>query len=175
MQPGTFGLRDLFTQVKQHHDKDKQDHNGAGIYDHFERGDERSAKRVENDGYSEQRDDQIEQRMDRIRSGQHHDRRNYRHSSSQVKHDHHGGSRQKAVQIHWPRLVLRFAFVFSAYLDSGNTPKIVTRILAGSVNEKIFFFIDHVLSVVLSHFKIRSKLDCVSGTGFLTVAAENAA
>lgn len=66
MQPAVLRRNRFFAEVEHHDDKHKKDHDGAGIDDHLERCDKRSAQGVEGHGYRKKRNDQVKQGMDRV-------------------------------------------------------------------------------------------------------------
>ena len=79
------------------------------------------------------------------------------------------------MKIYRSGLILRLALLLAANRDARNAPKVVIRIFAGSVYEKILLFVDKILPVVFSHFKIWSKLNGVRGTRLFTETAKDAA
>jgi hypothetical protein len=63
MEPCGFDLGRMLTNVKHHDDEQKQHHDCSGIDDQLECGQKRRAHNVENDGYSQERNNQVQQRM----------------------------------------------------------------------------------------------------------------
>src|SRR5690348_10095131 len=78
------------------------------------------------------------------------------------------------MQVGWRVFALGLALVFPADLHPGHAPEVIARIFAGPVDQQILFLVDHVLSLVLAHLEVGSKLDSVSWAGVLAVSAEDA-
>src|SRR5215813_7571619 len=73
------------------------------------------------------------------------------------------------------RFMCRLALVLSTDFDSGYAPEVVSRILAGPIDQQVLLFVDQVLPVKFAHLEVRRQLDGVGRTGFLAIAAKNAA
>src|SRR6266511_4277618 len=84
-QPLTLLLRRARPQVEQHDHEDEENHNRAGVDDHFQRGGEGRAQREEDHRHRQQRDDQIEQRVNRVQPRDHHHGRYQRHRRRNVE------------------------------------------------------------------------------------------
>jgi hypothetical protein len=82
--------------------------------------------------------------------------------------------RYQIVNIHGRRFIFRFTFVFAADRKSRDPVKIVVVILADSVDKKVLFLVNQVLTIIFAHFKIVCELDCASRASFLTKTAEYA-
>lgn len=67
-----------------------------------------------------------------------------------------------------------FALVLAADLGSCDPPEVVTRILAGAVDQQIFFLVNKIPAVELSYFEIGRQLDGVSGAGLFAITTEDA-
>ena len=72
MQPAVLHRDRFFAEVEHHDHEDKEHHDGAGIDDHLECRDERSAEDVEDHGYRQQRNNQVQQGVDGVQAGDHH-------------------------------------------------------------------------------------------------------
>src|SRR5580698_5184402 len=68
-----------------------------------------------------------------------------------------------------------FTLIFTADLNSGNSPVVITWMLAGTINQQILLFVDEVLAMKFPHLKIRRKLDGVGRTRLFAITAEDAA
>lgn len=74
VQPLALLGRRLCSQVEHHDDEHEQHHNGPGIDDDFERGDERRAEDEKDHGDGQERDDQVQERVYGMQPGDHHHR-----------------------------------------------------------------------------------------------------
>src|SRR5215471_3670936 len=72
------------------------------------------------------------------------------------------------------KFVLRLPFVFAADGDTGDLPEVVVGILSGAVDHQIRLLVDEILSLVLTHLRIRSQLNGVSRTSLFAVTAKDA-
>src|SRR6185312_5848311 len=107
---------------------------------------------------------------------QHQRRRNNRHSARYVEDNRHTLPLwQEGVKVHGPAFVFRLALILSADFYAGHTPEVIARVLALAGDQQIVLFVHHVLTPILAHFEIGSKLNRVSGAGLLAEAAEDAA
>src|SRR5262249_30859063 len=73
------------------------------------------------------------------------------------------------------RFMCRLALVLSTDFDSGDAPEVVSRMLAGPVDQQVVLFVDQVLPVKFAHLEVRRQLDSVGRAGFLAVTAKDAA
>ena len=66
-------------------------------------------------------------------------------------------------------------FAFHVRSQASDFIKIITGILAGSINQQVVFFINHMVAVVFGEFHVRGELNGVGWTGLLTEPTKNAA
>src|SRR5579872_3528088 len=83
-------------------------------------------------------------------------------------------SGQKAVQVGGRRLVLGLPFVFAANFHSRDSPKVISRVLPGAVDQQMLLFVDQARALVLGHFKIRRQLNRIRRASLLAEAAKDA-
>jgi hypothetical protein len=77
------------------------------------------------------------------------------------------------VDVDRRRFTLRIALILAADLNARYSPVVVPRMLAGSIDQQVFLFIDQVLTVKLAHLEIRGKLDGVGRAGLFAQAAKD--
>src|SRR5262245_65692427 len=73
------------------------------------------------------------------------------------------------------RFVRCLPLILTPDLDSCHAPEVVTGVLAGAVDQQIFFFIHKVFPVKFPHLEIGRKLDRVGRAGLFAETTENAA
>jgi hypothetical protein len=83
-------------------------------------------------------------------------------------------SGKETFDIHGFFFILCFSFFLSRNGHAGHLIKIVARIFALAVHQKILLFINEILAVVLTQFQVGDKLDGVSRTGVLAESTKNA-
>jgi len=77
------------------------------------------------------------------------------------------------MQIDRRRLVLSLPLILTANSHSRDAPKIVIGILARAIYHQIVLFVNQVLALVLTHFKIWGQLDGVGRAGLFAESAKN--
>ena len=70
--------------------------------------------------------------------------------------------------------VLALAGFFHAHVYTSLLIKIISMIFSFTADEQVFLFINHILPVVIRHFKVGNQLDGVSWAGLLAQSAVNA-
>src|ERR1700756_4015593 len=71
--------------------------------------------------------------------------------------------------------VLSLAFVLGANSHASNAPEVVIRVFSWAIDHKVRLLIYEILALVLTHLKVRRKLNCVGWAGFLAETAKNTA
>src|SRR5579871_3238952 len=173
-EPLTFHVHRALAQVEHHDYENEQHHDGAGVDDDFQGGDKGRAQDVKDDGYRQQRHNEIEQGVNGIEPGDGHHRGENGNRSRNVEQGFHRFLGHQAAQIRGRRLALGLALVFAADVDPGHPPEVVVRVLAGTADQQVFLFVNHVLAVIFAHLSIGRELDGIGRACLFAITAENA-
>src|SRR5690348_9693003 len=82
--------------------------------------------------------------------------------------------RQQTMYIYGFLFPFTFTFMLYTGFNAGHFIIIITGIFSLAVYEQVFLLKYQVLALVLCHLKIGYQLNGIRGTGFFTIAAENA-
>src|SRR5512135_164614 len=80
----------------------------------------------------------------------------------------------KTCKVNRWKLVFTLPGTFDSHIHSRYLVKIIIMVLTFPANQKVLLFVNHILTVVFPHLKIRYELDCIGRTGFLTIPTKYA-